>query len=315
MLFPGQGSQSVGMLSELGQQHPEAARALAEASDVLGYDMAGLIASGPRETLDQTEYTQPAILAASVAAWRAWEAVGGASPDVVAGHSLGEYSALVVAQALDYADALRLTRLRGQAMQNAVAVGEGAMAAILGLSDEDVLSVCEQASTRLAKSGLTVSAANFNAPGQVVIAGYAEAVEKASELARDKGAKRVVPIAMSVPSHCALMRPAGERLAAELADTALRAPRIPVYHNVDAAPRESVEAIREALVEQVARPVQWSRTIRRFGDEGYDVFVECGPGRVLSGLNRRIDKSLRTLSLSTPDSLDAALKAVTVSDR
>lgn len=200
-------------------------------------------------------------------------------------------------------------------MQSAVAVGEGAMAAILGLSDDDVLAVCEQASVELAAQGLTVSAANFNAPGQVAIAGHAEAVEKASELARDKGAKRVVPIAMSVPSHCALMHPAGQRLAAELADTTLRAPQIPIYHNVDAAPRETVDAIREALVAQVEKPVQWSRTIRRLGDEDYDVFVECGPGRVLSGLNRRIDKSLRTLSLSTSDNFDAALKAVTVSDR
>lgn len=314
MLFPGQGAQSVGMLAELGQQHPVIDETLAEASQILGYDMVELVGRGPAETLDQTEYTQPALVAASIGVWRAWQAAGGPQPSFVAGHSLGEYSALVVAGTLDFADALRLTRLRGQAMQDAVVAGEGAMAAVLGLSDEATRAVCEETSAALSGQGLSVSAANFNAPGQVVIAGHAEAVDKASTLARDRGAKMVKPLAVSVPSHCALMQPAANRLASHLADMPLREPRIPVYHNVDARAREDVEEVRRALVGQLAQSVQWADTIRRLAENNCQLFVECGPGKVLGGLNKRIDKSLRILPLSAPDSFDAAVQAATGSD-
>ncbi|MES1954697.1 ACP S-malonyltransferase [Salinisphaera hydrothermalis] len=310
MLFPGQGAQSVGMLAELGQQHPAIQQTLDEASEALGYDVAELVTDGPADTLDRTEYTQPALVAASVAIWRAWQAAGGPQPTFVAGHSLGEYSALVVAGTLDFADALRLTRLRGQAMQDAVGAGEGAMAAVIGLSDDDVRAACDEASAALSSEGLTVSAANFNAPKQVVIAGHAQAVEKASTLAKDKGAKMVKALAVSVPSHCALMQPAADRLASHLADIPLREPAIPVYHNVDARPREDVEGVRRALVAQLAESVQWSNTINRLANENCQLFVECGPGKVLTGLNKRIDKSLHTLPLSDPDSFGAALTAV-----
>lgn len=314
MLFPGQGAQSVGMLAELGPQHPAIGRTLDEAGDVLGYDMADLVANGPANMLDRTEYTQPALVAASVAVWRAWQAAGGPEPDFAAGHSLGEYSALVVAGTLDFTDALRLTRLRGQAMQDAVGTGEGAMAAVLGLADDEVRAACEQATAALSSEGLSVSAANFNAPNQVVIAGHADAVEKASALARDKGAKMVKPLAVSVPSHCALMQPAADRLAAHLADIPLREPRIPVYHNVDARPREDVEGVRRALVAQLAQSVQWSQTIRRVAEQNCRLFVECGPGKVLTGLNKRIDKSLQTQPLSAADGFDAALHAAADDD-
>lgn len=309
MLFPGQGAQSVGMLAALDERHPVITRTLAEAGDALGYNMAELVAHGPAETLDRTEYTQPALVAASVALWRAWEAAGGAQPTHLAGHSLGEYSALVVAGAMDFGDALRLTRLRGQAMQDAVAAGEGAMAAVIGLADDEVRQLCAAASEALADQGQVVAAANFNAPMQVVIAGHAQAVEHASALAKERGAKMVKALAVSVPSHCPLMRPAAERLAAHLADTPLREPRVPVYHNVDARPREDVESIRKALVAQLAESVQWAETIRTLVNEHCALFVECGPGKVLTGLNKRIDKSIQGLPLSEGDSFDAALRA------
>lgn len=314
MLFPGQGAQSVGMLAGLEPQHPAIGETLAQAGDALGYDMADLVANGPAETLNRTEYTQPALLAASIAVWRAWQAAGGPEPSFLAGHSLGEYSALVVAGALDFDDALRLTRLRGQVMQDAVGTGEGAMAAVLGLADDDVQAVCEQATAALSSDGLAVSAANFNAPNQVVIAGHAEAVDKASTLAKEQGAKMVKPLAVSVPSHCALMKPAANRLAAHLADIPLREPRIPVYHNVDARPRDAVEDIRRALVAQLAESVQWSRTVRHLAERNCQLFVECGPGKVLTGLNKRIDKSLRTETLSNPDGFAAALDAAASED-
>lgn len=303
------------MLAELGPQYPAIQQTLEEAGNVLGYDMAELIANGPAETLDRTEYTQPALLAASIAVWRAWRSAGGPMPSFVAGHSLGEYSALVVAGTLDFADALRLTRLRGQAMQDAVGAGEGAMAAVIGLSDEDVRAACDEACAALSSEGLSVSAANYNAPKQVVIAGHADAVEKASVLAKDKGAKMVKALAVSVPSHCALMQPAADRLASHLADIPLREPTVPVYHNVDARPREDVEGVRRALVAQLAQSVQWAPTIHRLAAENCQLFVECGPGKVLTGLNKRIDKSLQTLPLSAPDSFTDALAAAAETDR
>lgn len=297
------------MLSTLAAHHPVVHETFEQANEALGYDLSRLVSNGPADQLDQTEYTQPALVAASVAVWRAWKAADGPDPAFLAGHSLGEYSALVVAGTLDFADALRLTRLRGQAMQNAVAEGEGAMAAILGLSDEDAQAACREASQALEAQGLTVSAANYNAPRQVVIAGHAEAVEKASQLARDKGAKMVKPLAVSVPSHCRLMQPAAERLSSWLADIPLREPSIPVYHNIDAHPREDIEGVRHALTSQLAESVLWANTISRIAESHCQFFVECGPGKVLTGLNKRIDRSLQTLPLSEPDDFHAAVQA------
>jgi len=307
MLFPGQGAQSVGMLAAMAADHSVIGDTFALASDVLGYDMAELISSGPSERLDQTEFTQPALVAASIALYRAWLEAGGPQPAYVAGHSLGEYSALVAAGAMDFADALRLTRLRGQAMQAAVGPDEGAMAAIIGLGDSDVRDVCEQATAAHAGDGLSVSAANFNAPMQVVIAGHTEAVATASRLAKDKGAKLVKPLAVSVPSHCSLMKPAGDRLQSNLSEIPLREPKLPVYHNVDARPREDVDGIRKALVAQLAQSVLWADTIRAMRAANCGLFLECGPGKVLTGLNKRIDKDATTLALSDPDSFQQAL--------
>lgn len=307
MLFPGQGAQAVGMLASLAEHHPAIAETFSQASDTLGYDMTDLIQNGPSARLDQTEFTQPALVTASIAVWRAWQAAGGSRPAAVAGHSLGEYSALVAAESLDFADALRLTRLRGQAMQAAVGSDEGAMAAVIGLSDDAVREACAEATAAHEADGLSVSAANFNAPMQVVIAGHADAVASASRIAKDKGAKLVKPLAVSVPSHCRLMRPAAERLQSQLLDIPLREPQLAVYHNVDARPREDVDGIRKALVSQLDQSVLWADTIRAMRSSNCALFCECGPGKVLAGLNRRIDKQATTLSLSDPASFDEAL--------
>lgn len=307
MLFPGQGAQSVGMLADLAGHHTAIAETFEQASDVLGYDMADLIGNGPGERLDQTEFTQPALVTASVAVYRAWQAAGGDTPAFVAGHSLGEYSALVAAGTLDFADALRLTRLRGQAMQSAVGPGEGAMAAVIGLDDDAVSAACSEASAAHVDEGQSVSAANFNAPKQVVIAGHADAVATAGQMARDKGAKMVKPLAVSVPSHCRLMSPAADKLQAHLQDIPLREPQVPVYHNVDARPREEVNGIRAALVAQLAQSVRWADTIRAMRASNCALFLECGPGKVLAGLNKRIDKQATTLALSEVDGFRQAL--------
>lgn len=307
MLFPGQGAQSVGMLASLAEQHAVVTDTFEQASDVLGYDMADLVANGPSDKLDQTEFTQPALVTASIAVYRAWQTAGGGTPTFVAGHSLGEYSALVAAGALDFADALRLTRLRGQAMQSAVGPDEGAMAAVIGLDDDTVREACAEASAAHADEGLSVSAANFNAPKQVVIAGHADAVDTAGRIARDKGAKLVKPLAVSVPSHCSLMTPAAEKLQSHLQDIPLREPQVPVYHNVDARPREEVDGIRKALVAQLAQSVLWADTIRAMRASNCALFLECGPGKVLAGLNKRIDKQATTLALSEPDGFRQAL--------
>lgn len=307
MLFPGQGSQSAGMLNELSETDSVVADTWAEATDVLGYDMATLVADNPEDKLNQTEYTQPALVAAGVAVWRVWKARGGADPKVIAGHSLGEYTALVAAGALDFGDALRLTRLRGQAMQAAVAPGVGAMAAVIGLSDQAVRDVCEQVTTG---DDYSVSPANFNAPKQVVIAGHAEAVKVAAERAKAEGAKLVKELAVSVPAHCGLMKPAAERLAASLQETPLHTPAISVLHNVDARPRDSVESIRHALVAQLDQSVLWSDTISAMSTAGCEVLLECGPGKVLSGLNKRIDKKLQSVALRSADGVRDALAAV-----
>lgn len=311
MIFPGQGAQSVGMLTAAKQQHAVVDETLAEANEALGLDLAEVINNGPTETLDKTEYTQPALVAASIAYWRIWQQAGGPMPTHLAGHSLGEYSALVVAGAMDFGDALRLTRLRGQAMQGAVEAGQGAMAAIIGLSDDDVVAACQAAGDELADKGFKVSAANFNAPMQVVIAGHADAVTRAGEIAKEKGAKLVKPLAVSVPSHCSLMRPAAERLAAHLEDIPLREPRLPVYHNVDARPREDVRGIRKALVAQLADSVYWADTVRHIKNAGCDIFVECGPSKVLTGLNKRIDKTIDSVALSEAENMAATIARVT----
>lgn len=309
MLFPGQGAQSVGMLTALAERYPAVGETYAEASDALGYDMAALISDGPAERLDQTEFTQPALVAAGVAAWRVWQTRGGPMPDMVAGHSLGEYTALVAADSLDFGDALRLTQMRGRAMQSAVGPDEGAMAAIIGLDDDAVRVACAEAEAEHADQQLIVSAANFNAPLQVVVAGHAEAVATAGRIAKDKGAKLVKALAVSVPSHCALMKPAAERLQSHLLEIPLRQPKLTVLHNVDAQPRDDIDGIRKALVRQLAQSVLWADTIRAMRTANCELFVECGPGKVLTGLNKRIDKSAQSLPLSDIDSLRQALAA------
>ncbi len=302
MVFPGQGSQAVGMLKPLGEAFPEVLETFAEASRVLGYDLWALAQEGPEAELNRTEKTQPAMLAAGVAVWRVWRGQGGAVPAVLAGHSLGEYTALVCAGAIDFADAVALVADRGRYMQDAVPAGAGAMAAILGLTDEQVVDACERAA-----EGEVVAAANFNSPGQVVVAGASTAVQRAVALARQAGAKRAVVLPVSVPSHCALMRPAAERLAERLAGLEIRAPALPVVHNVDAQPRPEPQAIREALADQLHRPVRWVDCVRAMGAGGNRTFVEAGPGKVLTGLQRRILADTPAVAVLDPESLRAAL--------
>ena len=305
-IFPGQGSQSVGMLDGLAAANDTVARTLAEASTALGFDLAGLMANGPDEALNRTENTQPALLAAGVATWRAWRTAGGPEPVACAGHSLGEYTALVVAGVLDFAAALKLVQLRGRVMQEAVPVGSGAMAAVLGLDADTVVRVCTEAS----ETG-RVSAANFNAPEQIVIAGDKAAVEEASRRATATGAKRVVPLAVSAPSHCALMAPAAERLALALEEIELHTPRIPVINNVDVAAPRDMTAIRGALIRQLTQPVRWVEVVSALKSEyGASQGVEFGPGRVLTGLMRRIDRTLKVWPVCDAPGLDAALAAV-----
>lgn len=301
MVFPGQGSQAVGMLVELMEAEPVVRDTFTEASDALGYDLAALVAEGPKERLDDTRCTQPAMLTSGVAVWRAWQSRGGASPVVMAGHSLGEYTALVCAGALDFAPTVSLVEFRGEAMQSAVPPGRGAMAAILGLEDEVLEAVCRDAA-----DGDVVEAVNFNAPGQVVIAGAAAAVERAVALAGERGAKRAIPLPVSVPSHCALMRPAAEAMGERLAATDVRVPDIPVLHNVDALPRDSADGIREALTEQLYRPVRWVDCVRAMQARDVSSLVEAGPGKVLAGLNRRIERRMPAKPVFDPDSLSAA---------
>lgn len=302
MVFPGQGSQSVGMLSGLADAYPQVAATFSEASDVLGYDLWALVKDGPDEDLNRTDRTQPAMLAAGVAVWRIWRARAGGMPAVMAGHSLGEYTALVCAGALGYTDAVALVAERGRCMQDAVPAGSGAMAAILGLSDAAVAAVCAEAG-----QGDVVTAVNFNSPGQVVIAGDAQAVQRATLLAKENGAKRAIPLPVSVPSHCALMQPAAERFAVHLKETVIDTPQIPVIQNVDVTAHTSPDSIRDALERQLYNPVQWVRTIEAMRERGTDRIIEAGPGKVLAGLCKRIDKSLMALPIHDPDSLDAAL--------
>ena len=301
-LFPGQGSQSVGMLKELADATPVIRRTFDEASEALSYDLWSLVQNGPEEDLNRTDRTQPAMLAAGVAVWRAWVERGGEHPKVMAGHSLGEYTALACAESIAFPDAIALVADRGRFMQEAVPEGEGAMAAILGLDDGDVRAVCAEAA-----GGQVAEAVNFNAPGQVVIAGNRDAVARAVELAQQRGAKRAVNLPVSVPSHCALMKPAAERLANRLADVKLALPKVPVIHNTDVAQAKDAEGIRQRLVEQLYSPVRWVETIQAMTADGVDRAVECGPGRVLAGLCRRIDRSLTAVAVYDPASLEKAL--------
>ncbi|HAO76703.1 MAG TPA: [acyl-carrier-protein] S-malonyltransferase [Pseudomonas sp.] len=304
-VFPGQGSQSLGMLAELGAQQHVIIDTFAEASAALGYDLWALTQQGPEEQLNQTDKTQPAILAASVALWRLWQAEGGPRPAFVAGHSLGEYSALVAAGSLPFADAVKLVELRGQLMQQAVPAGQGGMAAILGLEDADVLAACAEAA-----QGEVVSAVNFNAPGQVVIAGSAAAVERAIEACRAKGAKRAMALPVSVPSHCDLMRPAAERFAASVEAIAWQAPQIPLVQNVSAAVVADLDTLKRDLLAQLYSPVRWVESMVALGDRGVTSLVECGPGKVLSGLNKRCVKGVSTYNLDTPEAFAATRDAL-----
>lgn len=304
-VFPGQGSQSVGMLAELLPQYPEIKQAFIEASEVLDYDLWELIQTGPEERLNATERTQPALLATGVALWRVWLAQNGLRPAYMAGHSLGEYTALVCAGALDFKTAIKLVAFRGQAMQQAVPVGVGAMAAILGLEDEAVRQACTEAARNQ-----VVQAVNFNSPGQVVIAGQKTAVERAMEICKAKGAKRAMLLPVSVPSHCALMKPAAERLGVMLSATTLRAPGIPVVHNVDVAVHPEAEAIREVLKAQLYSPVRWVETVEFLVKQGVSRLVEFGPGRVLSGLTKRINKSVEAYPVYDVQTLQTALVAL-----
>ena len=301
-VFPGQGSQSAGMLAELAAQYPVVKDTFAEASAVLKLDLWRTVQDGPEETLNQTHITQPAMLTAGVATWRVWQARGGAMPQWMAGHSLGEYSALVCAGALDFAAAVELVALRGRYMQAAVPAGQGAMAAILGLDDAQVIDACKHAA-----QGEVVAAVNFNSPGQVVIAGQAAAVNRAMEACKAAGAKRVLPLPVSVPSHCALMKPAADQLAQRLQNMNVRKPQIPVLNNVDVAMPDAADAIRDALVRQLYNPVRWVETVQRMAGAGVTKLIECGPGKVLVGLNKRIVKDMATHALVDVASLDNAL--------
>ncbi len=300
-VFPGQGSQTVGMF-DAWSDNAVAMAAVRDASAALDQDLLALMAQGPADALDLTRNTQPVMLASALAMYRAWEDAGGPAPALVAGHSLGEYTALAAAGALELADAVRLVRVRAEAMQAAVPAGEGAMAALLGLDDEAVVAVCAQAA-----QGDVVEAVNFNAPAQVVIAGHKEAVARACELARAGGARRAVLLPVSAPFHSSLLRPAAEVLAGALETVALRLPQIALINNVDVAIAETPEAIRDALVRQAWHPVRWTETILRMKREGVTHVVECGPGKVLSGLLRRIDRDLVGLSVSDPASLRTTL--------
>ncbi|WP_417347723.1 ACP S-malonyltransferase [Ferrimonas sp.] len=301
-VFPGQGSQAVGMLSEIAAENPVIEQTFAEASDVLGYDLWQLVSQGPAEDLNQTQRTQPALLTASVALYRAYQAAGGQAPAAMAGHSLGEYSALVCAGVIDFKDAVKLVELRGLAMQDAVPAGTGAMYAIIGLADDAIATACEQAA-----QGQVVSPVNYNSPGQVVIAGEKAAVERAGELCKEAGAKRALPLPVSVPSHCALMKPAAEKLADALAKLELNTPAIPVLNNVDVAAADDVDAIRDALVRQLYSPVRWTETINAMAEMGIETTFECGPGKVLTGLAKRINKTIAAAALNDSATLAAAL--------
>lgn len=301
-VFPGQGSQSVGMMADLAEGYSLVKDVFAEASGVLGFDLWKMIQDGPAEDLNQTHNTQPAMLAAGIAAYRVWQAKGGAEPVMMAGHSLGEYTALVASGAMSFADGIRLVAERGRLMQSAVPAGTGAMAAILGLDDDVVRAVCAEAA-----QGEVVQAVNFNSPGQVVIAGQKAAVGRAMALASEKGAKRALELPVSVPSHCDLMKDAADKLAAELDSIEIKMPSLPVVMNVSAKPAESVAEIRDSLKKQLYSPVLWVDSVLYMKSQGVDMLMEMGPGKVLAGLAKRIDKDVNALPVFDQASLDKAL--------
>lgn len=300
-VFPGQGSQALGMLADVAASSPLIELTFAEASEGLGYNLWDLV-QNDEEKLNQTQYTQPALLTASIALWRLWQEKGGAKPDFLAGHSLGEYSALVAAGVLSLRDAAVLVQARGEFMQAAVPAGTGKMAAIIGLDDDKVRQACADSA-----QGDVVEAVNYNSPGQVVIAGSAEAVERAMEACKEAGAKRALPLPVSVPSHCALMKPAAEKLAEKLEATNFNNPDIPVINNVDVSTEATADAIKDALIRQLYNPVRWTETVQRLKLEGVETLHECGPGNVLCGLAKRIDRSLTGKPLGTLDKFEAAL--------
>lgn len=301
-VFPGQGSQTVGMLADMAATWPVIEETFQEASAVQGYDLWALVQQGPAEELNKTWQTQPALLTASVALWRVWQQQGGKAPALMAGHSLGEYSALVCAGVIAFADAVRLVELRGKFMQDAVPAGTGAMSAIIGLDDAAIAQACEAAA-----EGQVVSPVNYNSPGQVVIAGHKEAVERAGAACKAAGAKRALPLPVSVPSHCALMKPAAEKLAAELSNITFNAPQIPVINNVDVACETTPEAIRDALVRQLYSPVQWTKSVEFMASQGIEHLYEVGPGKVLTGLTKRIVDTLTASALNEPAAMSEAL--------
>ncbi|MEJ2692057.1 MAG: ACP S-malonyltransferase [Candidatus Thiodiazotropha sp.] len=303
IVFPGQGSQSVGMLSAMSEVFPSVQATFTEASRVLGYDLWQLVQNGPADDLNQTTKTQPAMLAAGVALWRVWQTEGGMAPRIMAGHSLGEYTALVCADAIAFEDAVELVAERGRFMQEAVPAGSGGMAAVLGLDDEQVRAVCSEAG-----QGEVVEAVNFNSPGQVVIAGARSAVDRACKLAKGAGARRALPLPVSVPSHCALMKPAAERLSERLAAVTVVSPKIPVLHNVNVETASDPDMIRQLLAEQLYRPVRWVETVQKMAAAGISDFYEVGPGKVLAGLTKRIDKSLNGAGVFDPDTLKKAME-------
>lgn len=301
-VFPGQGSQKIGMLSELAAAFPVVQSTFAEASEVLGYDLWALVQNGTQDEINLTERTQPLLLTASVAVYRAWKEKQGAQPAFMAGHSLGEWSALVCAGVVAFKDAVKLVQQRGKFMQEAVPAGQGAMAAIIGLDDASIIDACKKA-----EQGEVVSAVNFNSPGQVVIAGAAAAVERASALCKEAGAKRALPLPVSAPFHTALMRPAADRLAAQIEATTFSAPETLIVHNVTADVETNPETIKALMVEQIYSPVRWVECVNTLSAKGITLTLECGPGKVLSGLNKRINAELATVSVEKPDELDAAL--------
>lgn len=301
-VFPGQGSQTVGMLTELAAAYPAVEATFREASDVLGYDLWQLVSQGPAEALNKTWQTQPALLAASVAIYRVWQQQGGKQPALMAGHSLGEYSALVCAGVLDFADAIKLVELRGKLMQEAVPEGTGAMQAIIGLDDAAIAKACEESA-----QGEVVSPVNFNSPGQVVIAGNKDAVERAGAACKAAGAKRALPLPVSVPSHCALMKPAADKLALTLENITFNAPVVPVINNVDVKAETNADAIRHALIRQLYSPVRWTESVEAMAAQGVTQLFEMGPGKVLTGLTKRIVEGLSAAAVNDTASLTAAL--------
>ncbi len=302
-VFPGQGSQSIGMLNSLAEAYSQVKDTYAQASDVLGYDLFAIVNNGPAEKLNSTDVTQPAMLTAGVATWGIWNDKGGQQPKIMAGHSLGEYSALVCAGAIEFVDAIKLVSSRGQYMQEAVPAGTGAMAAVLGLDDDAVRAVCVEAA-----AGDIVEAVNFNSKGQVVVAGSKEAVERATVIAKDKGAKRAVILPVSVPSHCQLMKPAADKLAKDLKQIKIKQPSIEIINNVDVKIESNPDAIRDALVRQLYQPVRWVEIIQAMAGKNIKSIIECGPGKILTGLNKRIDKSILHAAIVDADSMNKALE-------